>query len=87
MDLESKMILDRREKTLLGEDIKYILFARDEKTAIFFVTVEFRGICETNRLGVSLEEAMKIFNALTDGSVTPCTLADVVADLQYSHTI
>ena len=87
MDSESKMILARREKTLLGEEIKYVLFAESERTTVFFVTAEFRGTCETNRLGASLEEAMKIFNAYPDGNVTPCTIADVVADLQYYQTL
>ncbi len=83
MDSENEMILARKEKSLLGEDIRYILSVRDGTSVIFYVTVEYRKDRETLPLGTSFDEATEIFCALSKGTVTPCTMADVVADLQF----
>ncbi len=87
MDSENKMILASRERSLLGEDIRYILFARDGERVTFCVTVEYGDDSETIPLGTSLAEATEIFCTLAEGNVTPCTLADVVADLLYLSAI
>ena len=83
MTSESKMILDRRTRPLFGEDVTYILFARDDGNVTFHVTVEYRGDSETHTLGTSFLEAAKIFDAIEQGLVTPCAVADVIDDLQY----
>lgn len=83
MTSESKMILGRRTKSLFGENVTYVLFARDDGDVTFHVTVEYRGDSETHTLGTSFLEAAKIFDAIEQGLVTPCAVADVIDDLQY----
>ena len=83
MTSESKMILDRRTRSLFGEDVTYILFVRNDGKATFHVTVEYCGDSETHTLGTSFFEAAKIFDTIEQGLVTPCALADVIEDLQY----
>ena len=87
MTSESKMILDRKTKSLFGEDLTYILFACDDGRATFHVTVEYRGDSETHTLGTSFFEAAEIFSVVIAGTVTPCSLAAVVEDLQYLHAV
>ena len=85
MRFENKIILARRERSLLGEDIRYVLYAVAERKTRFFVTVEFGGESLTVAVGTDVSEANEIFGALARGRVTPCSAADVVADLQYSR--
>ena len=73
--------------SLLGEDIRYVLSVQAEKKACFFVTVEYRGESVSVSVGTDVSEANKIFDVLVLGNVTPCTVADVVADLLYSFAI
>lgn len=87
MESDSKMILACREKSLLGEDVRYILFAAEKNGISFYVTVEYSGDSVTIYLGSSINESVQIFNALCDGTVTPCTATDVVSDMQYSDAL
>lgn len=87
MKSKNEILLAQTEKTLLGEDIRYMLFARNGKAVIFCVTIEYMNDRETLPIGSSLGEATEIFSALSEGAVTPCTLADVVADLQFLRTM
>ena len=87
MTSESKMILGRRTKSLFGENVTYVLFARDDGDVTFHVTVEYRGDSETHTLGTSFFEAAEIFSVVIAGTVTPCSLAAVVEDLQYLHAV
>ena len=48
----------------------------------FSVEVELEGEKASAFLGVGFARAARIFEMLTEGAVTPCTLCDIVDDLE-----
>lgn len=86
METENEILLARKERAILGKEIRYILLARGGGTTSFLVTVEYCGEAKTCSLGSSFSGAAEIFRALEEGLVTPCTLAEVVVDLQKLRT-
>lgn len=81
METDNKIILARRAKMLLDEEAKYILFAEGSANAIFRMSVEYGGEGATCDLGTSAESALATFLLIFGGGVTPCTLKDVINDI------
>ncbi len=82
MKTNIKIILARKTKVLLGEEINYILFAEGDPDARFGISVEFKGEMSVHPLGTQAETAFCIFRRISEGNVTPCTLSDVARDLE-----
>ena len=81
---ENKHIL--MEETYFYEGLKlHDLFWQDISDRQFYLSVECGGEVAETALGGDPAFAAKCYQAVRDGGVTPCTLADVVADLRESE--
>ena len=58
------------------------LLATESEPAAFLIEIEFDEARRRVLLGEGFARAALIFEALVKGRVTPCTLADIIADLR-----
>lgn len=78
------------DKYLCGYHLLYRLFKKVDSEHIekYFISAELEGSSEDNticELGTGLERAVRIFLTVSDNCVTPCTLEEVLQDLNYSE--
>ncbi|MBQ9773267.1 MAG: hypothetical protein IJW49_11955 [Clostridia bacterium] len=82
-----------REGILLTEDhiyfggmhLTYQLYVLAKRTyRLFRIRVEKAEEFAEGELGNDLKKAIELYQSILEGTVTPCTLEDVLLDLQYA---
>lgn len=72
-------VLCERSLLIAGQEARYYLLERAPQYFVACVYGEEHSLCP---LGHSLSRAIGIMEALIKGEVTPCTMADVIGDLE-----
>lgn len=80
------------DKYLCGYHLFYRLFKKVDNEHIekYFISAELEGSEEDSvirELGTDPERAVRAFLTVADNCVTPCTLDEVLQDLDYSELI
>ena len=73
-----RQILDEREIIVCGRPLRYCLFQSERG---YGIEVRYAGDDATAFAGTDLLGAVSAYDKIVRGAVTPCTLADVLADL------
>ncbi len=75
---EETKTIDERERSVCGHALRYRLL-RDARG--YYIEAGYRGESAVRFAGADFLLATSVYGKIVRGTVTPCTLADVVSDL------
>ena len=93
MEVAMKSQVNSLESILLTEDHIYfggmnlsyqLLVQTDPRMHRFYIRIQKSEEVETAELGTDLYRAVRCYRQIVDGTVTPCTLEEVLLDLRYA---
>ena len=83
--LQKICVLREELRRVAGEMARYRFCAFRFAAPEYYVEVTYGTERAATRLGRDYAEAQILFDRLVEGTVTPCTLIDVVTDAKNSH--
>ena len=84
LNRKKELLIQTDTKTVCGIELTYRLIAvQKAKGARFLIVVNSREEQAGAEIGHELFRAMELYRIIVDGSVTPCTLSDILEDFAY----